>query len=198
MKVNWIKEKEKLGTLINDGVPYERIGKLYGVSGNAVKKAAKKLGIELSPKRIINPKEHFNKGTKQDKGRWGYDSCPICGKDKFMTSELCRDCRNKKRRNNIKRRTLGSFIDGHKYLTTKCSDIRHDARRTLEESDRERVCSYCHNHEFDEILEVHHLKGILEFDNSATIEEINNVDNLVWLCPNHHEMVELGLISLEK
>lgn len=61
----------------------------------------------------------------------------------------------------------------------------------------EKVCQYCHNHEFDAILEVHHLKGILEFDEDTLIKEINNENNLVWLCPNHHIMLEKGLISLE-
>lgn len=197
MKVNWPTEKENVETLIKEGVPYEKIGKIYGVCGNAVKKAARKLGIKLPQKRVINPSEHFNKGLKQTNTKWGYNQCPICGKKKTIVSELCRDCRNKQKREKIRHRTLGSFIDGHKYLTTKCSDIRRDARRTIEESDKEKVCAYCHNHDFDQILEVHHLKGILKFDKSVTIGEINNIDNLVWLCPNHHQMLELGLITLE-
>lgn len=69
---------------------------------------------------------------------------------------------------------------------------RTNARRVLESSEREKVC-----HEFDAILEVHHLKGILEFDEDTLIKEINNENNLVWLCPNHHIMLEKGLISLE-
>ncbi len=141
--------------------------------------------------RKINDVVWIGEGKKK-----GYNKCPICGKSKFYKSELCQDCRNKEKRK-IKERTLGSYIDGHKYLTTKCSEIRKDARRTIEESKRERVCAYCHNHEFDDILEVHHLKGILEFDRNATIGEINNENNLVWLCPNHHKMLEMGLIKLE-
>ena len=196
MKVNWINEKENLEKLIKEGVSYERIGRHYEVSGNAVKKAAKKMGIELEQKREINPSETFNKG-KFKGGKYGHDICPICGREKWTKSELCKTCNNEKRRNNIKERTLGSYIDGKKYLTTKCGDIRKDARRTIEESKKEKVCAYCHNHEFDDILEVHHLKGILEFDKSATIGEINNENNLVWLCPNHHKMLEMGLIKLE-
>lgn len=196
MKVNWINEKEVLEKLIKEGVSYERIGRQYEVSGNAVKKAAKKLGVELEQKREINPNEHFNKG-KFKGGRYGHDICPICGREKWTKSELCKSCNNEKKRNNIKKRTLGSYIDGKTYLTTKCGEIRKDARRTIEESKKEKVCAYCHNHEFDDILEVHHLKGILEFDKSATIGEINNEDNLVWLCPNHHKMLEMGLIKLE-
>ena len=146
--------------------------------------------------KVREKKNKTNIVWKGDKHKKGYDKCPICGKEKYYKSELCSSCRNKEKRK-IKERTLGSYIDGHKYLTTKCSEIRKDARRTIEESKRERVCAYCHNHEFDDILEVHHLKGILEFDSNATIGEINNENNLVWLCPNHHKMLEMGLIKLE-
>lgn len=61
MKVNWIDEKETLEKYIKEGVSYERIGRKYRVTGAAVKKAAKKLGIKLEQKRAINPTEHFNK-----------------------------------------------------------------------------------------------------------------------------------------
>lgn len=145
--------------------------------------------------KIRERKTKTNVIWKGDKHKKGYDKCPICGKEKYYKSELCFDCRNKEKRK-IKERTLGSYVDGKKYLTSKCGEIRKDARRTIEESKRERVCAYCHNHEFDDILEVHHLKGILEFDRSATIGEINNENNLVWLCPNHHKMLEMGLIKL--
>lgn len=99
--------------------------------------------------------------------------------------------------NGIGNKTLGYYTSGQKYLSSKCQEIRTNARRVLESSEREKVCQYCHNHEFDAILEVHHLKGILEFDEDTLIKEINNENNLVWLCPNHHIMLEKGLISLE-
>ena len=62
MKIDWNKEKEQIEKLILENVPYEKIGKLYGVSGNAIKKGARKMNIQLVPKRSINSNEHFNKG----------------------------------------------------------------------------------------------------------------------------------------
>lgn len=137
----------------------------------------KKLGIEIP----------YNENDK---------ICPKCGNKKDKYAKLCSKCLKQYNRDILKNRTLGSYIDGHKYLSTKCGEIRRDARKTIEESKREKVCEYCHNHEFDDILEVHHLKGILEFDRSATVAEINDINNLVWLCPNHHKMLEMGLITL--
>ena len=195
MKVNWTDKKEELEQLIVSGVPYEEIGRHYGISGNAVKKAAKKLGIELPIKRTKNDNEHFNKGVKL-KNHSGYNECPICGNLKYYTSILCSNCQNKQRQQNIKNKTLRYFVGDKKYLSSKCTEIRKDAKRTLIESNIEKVCAYCKNHEYDEILEVHHLKGILEHDLDTTINEINALENLVWLCPNHHTMLEKGLITL--
>lgn len=169
MKINWEDKREEIEHLIKNGTSYVKIGKIYNISGNGIKKVAKRLNIDLPDRRSINENEHFNKG--------------------FSLKE-------KYRQNSIKTKTLGYFIDGKNYLSTKCNDIRRDARKVLEHSNREKVCEYCHNHEYDKILEVHHIKGILEFDKTTTIEEINSETNLVWLCPNHHKMLELGLIKL--
>lgn len=147
-------------------------------------------------KKTVFEKDNKIKISKKKEDIYGV--CPICGNKKFKKSILCKKCRNEQKRNNIKKRTLGYFIEGKKYLGSKCNEIRKDAKRTIEESCVEKTCAYCHNHEFDGILEVHHIKGILEFDKSTTIEEINDINNLVWLCPNHHRMLELGLIKLEK
>lgn len=200
MRIDWENKVEELKKMIDDGVSYEKIGQYYGISGNGVKKAAKRLGITLKQRRKINPKEKFDGRRKYEtddvnKRSWNYDHCPVCGNLKVKTSLLCADCHNKEKRNNIKNRTLGYYISGHTHLATKCNEIRKDARRTLEESDREKVCEYCHNHEFDMILEAHHKKSILSFDENTKIDEINDEKNLVWLCPNHHKMADLGLIK---
>ena len=66
MKVNWKSEKEHLEKMLSENISYEEIGRYYKVTGNAVKKAAKKLGLVLEQKREINPKEHFNKKTVEE------------------------------------------------------------------------------------------------------------------------------------
>ena len=44
--------KEELENLILiQNLPYEAIGRMYGVTGNAIKKAAIRLGIELPSRR---------------------------------------------------------------------------------------------------------------------------------------------------
>lgn len=62
--MKWIDKKEELNILINvENKSYEELGRIYNVSGEAVKRAASRLGINLPRRRKINPNEHFNKGT---------------------------------------------------------------------------------------------------------------------------------------
>ena len=84
--MDWIQEKENLQHLIEEGVPYETIGKKYNCSGANIRKVSKKLGIELPKRRNINPKEHFNKNVSlKEKSR-----CIVCGKETTKTtSKYC-------------------------------------------------------------------------------------------------------------
>ncbi len=59
--MNWIKEKERLqDMIINKDLSYEEIGRIYDVTGAAVKKAAQRMCIPLKQRRAINPSETFN------------------------------------------------------------------------------------------------------------------------------------------
>lgn len=168
-------------------MPYDIIGEKYGCSGSNIRKQAKKLGIVLPKRREINENETFGKGVyrrpEAERGLKDYqDFCPVCGRPKCKTAELCRDCADK-----IKQTTpdleLGYYIgyeQKEKYLTSKCVQIRKDARRFMDtQSNQEKVCAYCHNHEFDDILEVHHIQPITSFDPHTKIKDINCDSNLV-------------------
>ena len=74
--MRWENEKNKLEQLINtEHISYEEIGRRYGVSGQAVKKAAIRLGVAIPKRREINPNEHFNKGTAET------TKCIRCGRE---------------------------------------------------------------------------------------------------------------------
>ena len=172
--------------ILEQHLSYTEIGKIYGCSGTNIKKKVQKFGIV--------PIKETTKTTSNE------NICPSCGGYKYKTSKLCQKCSNKEKYE-VRDRELGYYIgygeDKKQYLSTKLNDVRKDARRFMEtESGQEKVCKYCHNHEFDDILEVHHLRGITTFNEHDKISKINNDENLVWLCPNHHRMLELGLIEL--
>ena len=70
-----ILEKE----ILVDKIPFEELGRKYGVSGTAVKKAAIRRGIDIPYRRKINEKETFNKGTH--KIPRNIIKCVNCGKE---------------------------------------------------------------------------------------------------------------------
>lgn len=126
--------------------------------------------------------------------------CPNCGNQKSNHAEYCRACQTRFNSESILNRELGYYIGyEHRksYTARRCVDIRKSARKIMESNTSiEKVCAICHNHEFDSILEVHHIKSICSFDPHTKISAINDIKNLIWLCPNHHRMVEIGEITL--
>lgn len=76
--------------IIDDKLSYEAIGRIYNVTGNAIKKAAKNFGIELPKRRKINENETFNKGKKI--GHF----CIYCGNTlKDSAKKYCsQECKN--------------------------------------------------------------------------------------------------------
>ena len=125
--------------------------------------------------------------------------CPICGRIKGKDSALCKDCDYKKRKDEFRKTPIGEYIGYDKkvkYLTNRCGSIRRDARNILIENNVQCECAICHNHDFDLITEAHHIKPITEFPPETLISEVNNVNNLVWLCPNHHKLVHLGILKI--
>lgn len=165
---------------------------LYGQEKYCSRSCAATVNNKKYPKRSCRTEEILGRTIKL---KHYQDICPKCGNPKCSESKLCKDCEDDRRRNEIGERTLFYYTRGEKYLTSRCTEIRKHARTVIERSDKEKVCAYCHDHTYDEILETHHLKSILSFSSDSKIKEINDIDNLVWLCPNHHAMLEKGLIS---
>lgn len=180
MKVNWINEKETLEKLIKEGVSYERIGRKYEVSGNAVKKAAKKLGIELEQKRKINPSEHFNKKTKQ------VHICLNCGKEfehtRSSRNKFCsHSCQQEYQHTKYIERWKNGEEDG---MSGKYGISSHIRRYIFEKYNGKcQLCGwnkenpYSHNVP----LQIHHIDG--DYKN-------NSENNLQLLCPNCHSLTD--------
>jgi ribosomal protein L37E len=73
------------------------------------------------------------------------------------------------------------------------SVIRSCARVIYKKSDRPKYCSVCG---YSKHYEVCHMKAINSFSPSIMISEINNLDNLVALCPNCHWELDNGLLEI--
>jgi hypothetical protein len=171
--------KEELENLILiQNLSYEAIGRLYGVTGNAVKKAASRLGIDLPSRRKINPCETFNKDTSRI-ARY----CLNCGKElDYSAKKYCsNDCQAQyeytsyieRWKNGEESGVIGKYATSkyiRKYLFNKYSD----------------KCQKCGWGEINPStglipLQIHHKDG-----NCVN----NSEDNLELLCPNCHSLTE--------
>lgn len=181
MKVNWNEEKTNIEKLIKEGVSYERIGRQYGVTGASVKKAAKKLGIELEQKREINPSEHFNRGKKT------IHKCLNCGKEfehrcnGSYNKFCCVLCQHEYEYNEYIKRWKNGEENG---ISGKYGISSHIRKYLFEKYNGK--CQICGWNEENPIshkipLQIHHIDG-----NCLN----NREDNLQLLCPNHHSLTE--------
>ena len=50
-------------------------------------------------------------------------------------------------------------------------------------SNKPKQCICCN---YDKHYEVAHIKAVSDFNDDTLISEINDIDNLIALCPNHH------------
>ncbi len=177
--IDWKKEKETLKKLIEEGVPYVRIGKQYGVSDNAIKKAAKRLGIELHRRRKINPCEDFSK--KKTKV---IHKCLNCGSEfehKYGTYN--KFCSNKCQGEYKSKAIIEKWKNGE--YTGNTEYISNTIKKYLLEKNNYK-CEKCGFEGYNElthnsILQIHHKDG-----NAAN----NSEENLQVLCPNCHAMTE--------
>lgn len=72
--------------------------------------------------------------------------------------------------------------------------IQKHARFVFEQSNQLKKCRMC---SYDKHYEVCHIKGVSDFnEDSLIVEEINKIENLMALCPNHHWEFDNNLIDI--
>ena len=169
--------KEELENFILvQNLSYEAVGRIYGVTGNAIKKAAKRLGIELPPRRKINPSEKLNKGNS-NKIRY----CLNCGKElDYTAKKYCSHfCQSEYEYSSyIERWKRGEENGGKKEVSTYVRKYLF-----LKNNSKCEKCGWGEIHPVTKLvpLQIHHLDG----------NYLNNKEeNLQLLCPNCHALTE--------
>ena len=213
------KTLEKL--ILEENKTYEAIGKIYNVSGNAIKRAAQRLGINTPKRREINPKENFvRRGFKstslvnritdevfikiiQNNSTWkdiskelGYKNSVLSGNVKDSIIARCTKLGivlNIADSESILNRTKGELFESRKNWQSARSGIRKSANQIYRDFYPSPKCAICG---YNKHVEVAHIKAVSEFDNNTTIREINSIDNLIGLCPNHHWEYDNGILNL--
>lgn len=213
-------DETKLRELIlEQNKPYSLIGKMYGVSGAAIKKAAIKMGIPLPRRRAVNSKESFShtgfkknslvnrisdeefKSIIENSESWKVISEKLGYKNGMSTNvkdSVEARCSKLGVELNIAMESLlwdktkGELFQHRKNWQSARSAIQKLARQTFFENNKNPKCAICgySNH-----VEVAHIKAVSEFEDSATVREINSMDNLIGLCPNHHWEYDHGILT---
>jgi len=73
------------------------------------------------------------------------------------------------------------------------TQIRSNACKVFAKNNKDKKCFICG---YDKHVEICHIKPVSKFDGSILVSEINDVNNLVALCRNHHWELDHGLIKL--
>ena len=179
--MNWLAKKEELEKAITNEESYESLGKRYNVSGTYIKKIAKKLGIKLSARRKINPKETFNKGT----GKKYY--CLSCGKDiTNAKGTVQKYCSNRCQHDYMYKQWVEQYKQNNNIATSsKWGQIPFYLRKYIFEKFNSKCClcgwSKINPYTKTIPLEIDHIDG----DSNNNKEE-----NLRLICPNCHSLTE--------
>lgn len=76
---------------------------------------------------------------------------------------------------------------------SKYALVREKARKKLCFYGVEKKCAVCG---YSLHVEIHHRKGCREFPDDTLLSEVNQLDNLVYLCRNHHYEADHGYIEV--
>jgi len=140
---------------------------------------------------------HYVQGEKVPSS-YGKNKVCSCGKKIWSDSEMCSKCRldemKVKADEDYLAKTFGEFKKAANNVShTYYIYIRAGSRRIAKRRGMEKVCKVCG---YDTYAELCHIKDISKFPDEATMAEINSEENLVYLCPNHHKELHLGLLNL--
>lgn len=108
----------------------------------------------------------------------------------FLIKKICDDCSLE---SSFANQTKGSLYDRRKNWQSANSGLRKHARKVYAESGQPQVCKVCG---YDKHIEISHIKSVKDFLDDVKVLEINAIDNLVGLCPNHHWEFDNEMICL--
>ena len=118
-------------------------------------------------------------------------SCFKCGKKIHKCNKYCIDCRPPRKV------TANLTLEQHKNTKGfKCNHftgIRDHARRIAQRFGILNKCSICG---YDKHVVACHIKPIKDFSLETKISEINDLTNLIGLCPNHHWELDHGILKI--
>lgn len=109
----------------------------------------------------------------------------------FKPRTVCDECKRKKLVDN---RTKKDIFSSYQGWTPARNVIRAHAKKTYMTSEQKQTCKKCG---YDRYVEVCHIRPVSDFPDLALVSEINDISNLVALCPTHHWEYDNGFLKLQ-
>jgi len=132
-----------------------------------------------------------NKRYIKRKRLFTHPICPQCGGKKTFKAKVCHNCKVLNKFREVQKQPISRYVrNGNSRI--KYSSIRHWAARAMLMYNKEKRCEHCG---FDLVIEVCHIVPITSYTDDALMGEVNSKENLKYLCPNHHAMLDRGLLK---
>lgn len=103
----------------------------------------------------------------------------------------CKKCRDEK--NKIENKTIKELKKDGNANKYGYPMIRQDSRRKYIKSNKPMKCHVCG---YDLHIDVCHIKDIKNFEENTLIKIVNDLNNLIALCKNHHWEFDNGYLEL--
>ena len=120
--------------------------------------------------------------------------CAFCGK--YLSGQArsgvkkCRDCYVTQNVRKFGEKKLSEFQST--YARHRYQGVRNHAHKVAKLWNLEKKCTICG---YDKHVQLCHKKGIGRFSRNTRLAIVNNPDNLIYLCPNHHWELDAGLLQ---
>lgn len=118
----------------------------------------------------------------------------ISGKKAFR--DVCTACKYKYHNEKIipiLDQSLNDLYSKAKNWQAARASISYTARMVYMRSSKPRICFVC---KYDKHVQISHIKPVSEFDKSTLVKDVNHINNLVALCPNHHWEFDHGKLNI--
>lgn len=141
-------------------------------------------------KRILLPKKNSKGGRRSLK-----NICTSCGKyGKNLRNRLCKDCKITNNVHNFGReKSISDFSST--YARHRYQGIRNHAHRVANLSGLNKVCGKI-DCNYSLHVELCHVNPIHSFPKHTKLEVVNSIDNLIYLCRNHHWELENNFLDI--
>lgn len=132
-----------------------------------------------------------NNGVNRYDAYDSYKRCSVCGERITSRATKCKQCIYAD--TSVASSTKKELRLRRSHYNSSRAAIRRHASDIYGQSDKPRCCAICG---YETHIDVCHIRPVSDFSGDATITEINDPDNLIALCPNHHWEYDHGLLAL--